>query len=132
MSWAQSINVPTDIDKMCVAGTLSGPKSRIINYVHNGTTTPYQFIVQEFYYMNCSLKSSALITTISLTVVGVVLLVLLILAAVTIAKRIKYAKALRSARKEAAIINNENDDQEDSDEAECNEIARLIKPVSWE
>lgn len=82
--------------------------------------------------MNCSLKSSSLITLISVLVVSIVALIIIILVITTIVKRLKYAKALKNAREEAAIIPQDNDGQEDSDEAERNEIARLVKPVSWE
>lgn len=132
MKWAQSIGVPQDVSKMCIAGSLSGPRIKAINYKTDKSTGRYEFVVQEFYHMNCSLKSSSLITIISLVVVGIVFLIILILVAITIVKRVKYAKALKNTRREAAAINYENNDQDDSDDAERNEIARLIKPVSWE
>lgn len=131
LRWTQSIGVPKDLTELCTAGSLSGPKSKIINY-QSSSTGRYEFVVQEFYHMNCSLKSSSLITLISVLVVSIVALIIIILVITTIVKRLKYAKALKNAREEAAIIPQDNDGQEDSDEAERNEIARLVKPVSWE
>ncbi len=131
LRWTQSIGVPKDLTQLCIAGSLSGPKSKIINY-QSSSTGRYEFIAQEFYYMNCSLRSSSLITLVSVVVVSIVLLVILVLIVITIVKRVKYAKALKIAREEAVTIPQEDDGQEDSDEAERNEIARLIKPVSWE
>ena len=133
--WLDDVTYTNDgskplVTSFCTQGGSSGPKEHAISY-ETTLTMPYEFQVNKYYYMTCSINAKTLNTLIISIICSVVAVIVVTYISVTIYKRVKYNRLMKENAKREVTEEEKKLLQQKQEEFDIEDFMITIQAVPW-